>query len=165
MLVPPGFSPVRRPVREPTLHIWYGESMIQITPRIALHPEEIEEHFIRASGPGGQNVNKVATAVQLRFDMANSPSLPDDVKQRLAVLAGQRLTKDGVIVITAQSHRLQERNRQDALARLVDLIRRATRRPRPRIPTRPTLGSKKRRLESKSRHGRTKAMRGKPGLD
>jgi ribosome-associated protein len=139
--------------------------MIQITPRIAIHPDEIEEHFIRASGPGGQNVNKVASAVQLRFDMANSPSLPEEVKRRLAVLAGQRLTKDGVIVITAQNHRLQERNRQDALARLVELIRRASHRPRPRVPTRPTLGSKKRRLESKTRHGRTKAMRGRPGLD
>ena len=136
--------------------------MIQITPHIAIHPDEIEEHFIRASGPGGQNVNKVASAVQLRFDMAKSPSLPDDVKQRLAVLAGQRLTKEGVIVITAQNHRLQERNRQDALARLVDLIRRATRRPRPRVPTRPTLGSKKRRLAGKTRQGRIKALRGKP---
>ncbi|TVR09827.1 MAG: aminoacyl-tRNA hydrolase [Salinarimonadaceae bacterium] len=139
--------------------------MIQITPFIALHEDEIEETFIRSAGPGGQNVNKVATAVQLRFDMRASPSMSDEVKERLAVIAGQRLTKDGVIVITAQSHRSQERNREDALARLVEMIRRAAVRPRPRRPTRPTLGSKKRRLASKSKHGATKAMRGKPDLD
>lgn len=139
--------------------------MIQITPAIALHEDEIEETFIRAAGPGGQNVNKVATAVQLRFDMRASPSMSEEVKERLAVIAGQRLTKDGVIVITAQSHRSQERNREDALARLVEMIRRAAVRPRPRRPTRPTLGSKKRRLASKTKHGATKAMRGKPVLD
>ncbi|MCC5977669.1 MAG: aminoacyl-tRNA hydrolase [Salinarimonas sp.] len=136
--------------------------MIQITQTIALHPDEIEEHFIRASGPGGQNVNKVASAVQLRFDMARSPSLPAAVKQRLVQLAGQRLTRDGVIVITAQSHRSQERNRAEALERLVDLIRKATIRQRPRIPTRPTLGSKKRRLAGKTHQGKIKALRGKP---
>ncbi|MCG6122595.1 MAG: aminoacyl-tRNA hydrolase [Microvirga sp.] len=139
--------------------------MIQITPFIALHEDEIDETFVRAAGPGGQNVNKVATAVQLRFDMRASPSMSDEVKERLAVIAGQRLTKDGVIVISAQSHRTQERNREDALARLVEMIRRAAVRPRPRRPTRPTLGSKKRRLASKTKHGETKAMRGKPFLD
>lgn len=139
--------------------------MIQITSSIAIDEREIEETFVRASGPGGQNVNKVSTAVQLRFDAAGSPSLPDDVKMRLATLAGQRMTKDGVIVIMAQSHRLQERNREDALARLVDLIRRAAHRPRVRRATRPTLGSKIRRMDSKTKRGRTKAMREKPGTD
>lgn len=140
--------------------------MIPVTPFISIDEDELSETFIRGSGPGGQNVNKVATAVQLRFDVRNSPSLPDDVKARLAGLAGRRLTLDGVLVIMANRHRTQERNREDARARLVELIRQATERPKPRRPTRPTLGSKKRRLEAKSQRSEVKRNRGsKPGLD
>src|SRR5499427_2968206 len=123
--------------------------MIRITPSISIGEDELEEHFIRASGPGGQNVNKLASAVQLRFDVRRSPSLPDDVRTRLERLAGKRLTRDGVIVINAQRHRTQERNREDARERLVDLIRRAAVAPIPRRPTKPTAGSRERRLESK----------------
>jgi ribosome-associated protein len=140
--------------------------VIPVTPFISIDEDELSETFIRGSGPGGQNVNKVATAVQLRFDVRNSPSLPDDVKARLVGLAGRRLTLDGVLVIMANRHRTQERNREDARARLVELIRQATERPKPRRPTRPTLGSKKRRLEAKSQRSEVKRNRGsKPGLD
>jgi ribosome-associated protein len=140
--------------------------VIPVTPFISIDEDELSETFIRGSGPGGQNVNKVATAVQLRFDVRNSLSLPDDVKARLAGLAGRRLTLDGVLVIMANRHRTQERNREDARARLVELIRQATERPKPRRPTRPTLGSKKRRLEAKSQRSEVKRNRGsKPGLD
>jgi ribosome-associated protein len=140
--------------------------VIPVTPTIALDESEISETFVRGSGPGGQNVNKVATAVQLRFDARRSRSLPDDVAIRLMKLAGSRLTQEGVIVITAQRHRTQERNREDALARLVDLIRQAAERPKPRRPTRPTLASKKRRLESKGKRAEVKRLRGaKPGAD
>ena len=135
--------------------------MIRITPSIALDESELEESFLRSSGPGGQNVNKVETAVQLRFNVAASPSLPEPVRQRLCRLAGRRLTLDGVLIITAQRFRTQERNRADALARLVALIAEAAIPPVPRRPTRPTLGSKKRRLEAKGRRGEVKAMRGK----
>src|SRR6202521_3804756 len=133
--------------------------MIRISRHIAIDEREIEETFIRSSGPGGQNVNKLATAVQLRFDVRHSPSLPDGVRERLERLAGKRLTRDGVLVITAQRHRTQERNRDDALERLVELVRAAAVRPTPRRPTKPTYGSKVRRLEGKKRRSGVKAMR------
>jgi ribosome-associated protein len=133
--------------------------MIDITPNIAIDERELSETFIRASGPGGQNVNKVSTAVQLRFDARNSPSLPEPVRQRLLHLAGHLLTDDGVIVITAQRFRTQEKNREDALARLVALIREAVPPPVPRTATRPTLASRRRRLEDKRQRSQTKSLR------
>ncbi len=136
--------------------------MIPVTPRIQLDERELEESFIRASGPGGQNVNKVSTAVQLRFDARGSPALPDDVRARLLKLAGHRLTQEGVIVITAQEFRSQDRNRSAAREILFELIRRATVAPVKRRPTRPTLGSKERRLESKTRRAGIKAGRRPP---
>ncbi|MBB3809235.1 alternative ribosome rescue aminoacyl-tRNA hydrolase ArfB [Pseudochelatococcus contaminans] len=140
--------------------------MISITHFIAIDEDEVAESFIQATGPGGQNVNKVATAVQIRFDARNSPNLPEDVRERLMALAGQRLTRDGVIVITARNFRTQERNRADALQRLVDLIREAAKRPAIRRPTKPTKASTRRRLEEKSRRSGIKAMRGnRPPVD
>ena len=133
--------------------------MIPITDTIAIDERELSETFVRASGPGGQNVNKVATAVQLRFDMRNSPSLSDAVKDRLARLAGRRLTADGVIVITAQRFRTQERNREDALDRLVALIRRAIEPPIPRRATKPTRASQERRLAAKQHRATIKQFR------
>ncbi len=133
--------------------------MIPITDRISIDESEITESFIRASGPGGQNVNKVSTAVQLRFDVRNSPSLPDGVKARLARLAGRRLTLDGVLVLAARRHRSQDRNRQDAMETLAELIRRAEAPPVPRRKTRPTLASKQRRLDAKSQRSTVKRHR------
>jgi len=138
--------------------------MLRINDYIAIDESEVQESFIRSSGPGGQNVNKLATAVQLRFDVRHSPSLPYEVRARLERLAGRRLTRDGVLVITAQRHRTQERNRDDARARLIELVRAAAVRSPQRRPTRPTLGSKVRRLEDKKRRGGIKASRtAKPG--
>ena len=133
--------------------------MIQITPTIAIDDSELTESFVRSSGPGGQNVNKVSSAVQLRFDARHSPSLANDVAIRLMRLAGSRLTKDGVIVIIAQSHRQQERNRADARERLFDMIRAAAVPPRPRRATKVPKGEKKKRLEGKKRRGEIKNLR------
>ena len=140
--------------------------MIPVTPKIALDEREIAEFFVRASGPGGQNVNKVASAVQLRFDARRSASLPADVRSRLERLAGSRLTRDGVIIITAQRHRAQARNREDALARLLDLIRRAAQPPLKRRATKPSAGARERRMESKKRRAGIKRLRrAKPSFD
>ena len=133
--------------------------MIEVTSRIHLDEREIKESFIRASGPGGQNVNKVSSAVELRFDARNSPSLPEGVRERLMKLAGRRLTLSGEIVITAQSHRSQEKNRAEALRRLEQLIASVADTPRIRRPTKPTHGSVKRRLEQKGRRAAIKAGR------
>jgi len=140
--------------------------MIRVTPSIDIDEREIEENFVRASGPGGQNVNKLSTAVQLRFDVRHSPSLPADVRTRLERLAGSRLTRDGVLVIIAQRHRTQARNRDDALERLIEFIRRAAVTPVKRRPTKPTRASRERRIDSKKRHSRTKGLRrAKPSFD
>lgn len=135
--------------------------MIEVTDTIALEDDELIEKFVRASGPGGQHVNTSSSAVELRFDARNSPSLPDDVKHRLERVAGSRMNQEGVIVIFAQSHRSQEMNRQDARSRLVDLIEQATHKPKPRKKTRPTYASKLRRLEGKTKRSGVKAMRGR----
>ena len=134
--------------------------MLRITRDIVLDENDLDISFVRASGPGGQNVNKLSTAAQLRYDTRKA-RLADDVAARLATVAGQRLTKDGVLVLHAQRFRTQERNRQDAIDRLVEIFREASVRPKPRRATRPTLGSKVRRLDSKKRHGNTKALRGR----
>ena len=134
--------------------------MIHITRTITIDESEIQEYFVRASGPGGQNVNKVATTVQLRFDVANSRSLPEEVRKRLILLAGNRITEDGILIIDARRFRTQGQNREDATSRLVELIRNAAQRPKFRRRTRPTLASKIRRLESKRRGGESKRVRG-----
>ena len=137
--------------------------MIAITAGITLDERELDEQYLRASGPGGQNVNKVETAVQLRFNAKTSAALDEGTRRRLKILAGRRMTKDGVLIITAERFRTRERNRADALARLVDLIQRAAVAPKKRRPTRPTKGSRERRLSDKAVRSRTKNLRrGKP---
>jgi ribosome-associated protein len=139
---------------------------IPITRSIALYDDELRESFVRSSGPGGQNVNKVATAVQLRFDVRQSPNLPERVREKILASGDSRLTKDGVLVILAERHRTQEMNRKDARDRLFDVIRKAAHLPKRRIATKPTLGSKKRRLEGKIKRGAVKKARsGKISLD
>ena len=133
--------------------------MIPITKTIALQDDEIDLLFIRSSGPGGQNVNKVSTAVQLRFDVGNSPSLPGDVRTRLIRLAGRRITQEGVLIIEARQFRTQERNREDAIERLKELIREAAKKPKPRKKTKPTAAAKERRIESKKKRGAVKKAR------
>ena len=134
--------------------------MIHITDTLAIDDREVEERFVRASGPGGQNVNKVSTAVQLRFDV-NASSLPDEIKTRLISLAGSRMTMDGVLVIDAREHRTQAQNREAARARLVEFIARATRKPKKRRATRPSTAAKESRLTAKKRRGEIKATRGR----
>ena len=133
--------------------------MLQVSPRIQIPESELSERFIRSPGPGGQNVNKLATAVQLRFDVAGSPSLPEDVRARLLGLAGRRLDGAGVLTIEAHRFRTRERNREDARERLVDLICRAAHRPKPRVATKPTRASQRRRLESKKARAATTRLR------
>jgi ribosome-associated protein len=138
---------------------------IWISGSLTLDPAELEESFVRAAGPGGQHVNKTSTAVQLRFDVRHSPSLPDDVRHRLERLAGRRLTREGVLVLVAQGERSQKRNREEVLARLVELIRAAARPPVPRKKTRPPRASKRRRLDEKKKHGALKSLRARPPRD
>ncbi|MAS43263.1 ribosome-associated protein [Albimonas donghaensis] len=139
--------------------------MLRVTDAVSIADWELTESFTRASGPGGQNVNKVSTAVELRFEAARSPNLPDDAKARLRRLAGRRWTEEGALIIRAEAHRSQSRNREDARERLAELIRKALERPRRRIATKPTLGSKRRRLAAKTQRGEVKALRQSPARD
>lgn len=136
--------------------------MIEITSWLRIEDDEIVEKATRASGPGGQHVNKTSTAIELRFDVRGSPTLPEDVKTRLEALGGSRMTLDGVLVLFAQGSRSQEMNRQEARERLVELIKRATEKPKPRRPTKPTYSSKLKRLETKGKRAGIKSLRGKP---
>jgi ribosome-associated protein len=138
---------------------------LKITPTIAIDESELDERFVQASGPGGQNVNKVATAVQLRFDVADSPALSEPVRKRLRALAGRRMTADGVLVIDARRFRTQERNRMDARQRLIELIRGAATPAKKRIATRPTLAGRRRRLDAKKIRSATKSARSRPPID
>ena len=138
--------------------------MIEITNNISIHESELKIDFVQASGPGGQNVNKVATAVQLRFDVLNSPSLPGEIKTLLIKLAGKRMTQDGVLVIEAKRFRTQERNREDALVRFQALVQKATEKPKKRVKTKPTKAAQEARLKEKKRKGEIKRYRTKPSL-
>lgn len=134
-------------------------SRIEITPQVSIDESEIQEEFVRASGPGGQNVNKVSTAVKLRFNAAASAGLPEEVFERLARIAGRRMSTEGVLVIDARSHRTQEANRREAIERLISLLMQASEKPKPRKKTRPTTASRKRRMQSKRRRSEIKRLR------
>jgi ribosome-associated protein len=157
-----GLRAFRDPIRSHLIARDPTRIMIEITDRIQIHEDELVFEFVRSSGPGGQNVNKVSSAVRLRFDVTGSPSLPCDVRERLIRLAGKRTSAEGVLVIQAQRFRTQESNRKDAVARLVAMIRAASERPEIRRPTRPTAGSRIRRLDAKRRRSATKAGRKNP---
>ena len=139
--------------------------MLEITPSLSIDEREIQIDFVRSSGPGGQNVNKVSTSAQLRFNVANSPSLPAEVKGRLVQLAGSRMTSDGVLIIEAHQYRTQEQNRADAVLRLTELIRQATHKPKPRKKTRPSAASQAKRVDEKRKRGEIKRLRGYSATD